>query len=185
MTETKRKTLAELQASEHVGLPESTFDLCVAGKLNLERERIQTELNEAMNAPKSTRVGSKSQTKRLNDEHEKLIAQMSEFMVELLLRAKEPHVWRKWIAANPAREDNDLDEQVGYNVDALADSLRDFVITVNGEPLTDEWWTLISGAVAPGDEWRLTNRVIGLHAGSVEVPKSLTGLLKSRESNDD
>lgn len=185
MTATKRKTLAELKASQYVGLPETSFDLCVAGKLNLERERIQIALRAELDAEKSPRVGSKSATKKLNDEHEKLIEQMSEFLVTLKLRAKHPKVWRDWRAANPARENDDLDEQVGYDVDALTDSLRDFVISVNDEPVTDEWWDLITEAAAPGDWWRLTERVIGLQTGSVEVPKSLTGYLKSRESEDD
>lgn len=185
----KRKTLDELEADPSVGLPETEYEFCVAGSMNAERERIQTELFEEAakeeRASSSRRMNQPSRVNELNAEHEKLIKRMSPYLVTIKFRAKLPHEWRDWRLAHPKREGDELDEKVDLNVDALSADLRSFIVSVNEEPMSDRWWAIISKAMAPGDEWAMTNRVIGLHSGVNAVPKSLTALLQSRANDGD
>lgn len=186
MTAAKPKTLAELRESPDVGLPEQTYALCMSGKLNAEMQRVSDAIEEAVAADdQPKRLGAKSQVMKLNDEREKLRVRMAEHEVTVRFRAKPAHVWRKWVSSHPVREDNDLDERLGYNVDALQDSVSDYIVDVNGAPLADGDWQFMLDNAAPGDLWRMAAIVRGLHESGVAIPKSWTGLLKSRESDDE
>lgn len=178
----KPKTLDELAADPLVGLPTSNYEFCIAGGLNTEMEEIDEALNDAVAAQGPTRLnGTSPEVTRLNNRREKLRKQMAEYTVTLTFRAKPGHEWRRWVSQHPARKDDELDEQLGFNVDALSDSVRDYVVSINGEPVTDQWWQMIADNAAPGNIWKMTAIVRNLHQREMVVPKSLTSLLQSRE----
>jgi sulfur carrier protein ThiS len=193
------KSLAELRKSPHVGRPEQEFHLCVAGKLNVEFDRIETEIERLLeeNPPTARtdedgeptgpprRLGQKQLHPRVkkqldekNARREELRAEMAEHTVVLLLRARPDGEWRNWVNEHPPREDNRLDERAGHDVDALIEDLRTnpraYVVAVNGEAYTDDDWAFIWSSTADGDQWRMATTVRGLHLTGVDVPKSLT-----------
>lgn len=114
----------------------------------------------------------------LNGRREELREEMREHTVTLLLRAMESGEWRRWVQDNPARDGDKADERAGFNIDALLDVLandpRRFVVSINGDPYSDDDWTDVVWAnAADGDKWRLAAAVRLLHQGGVEIPKSL------------
>lgn len=179
------KSLAELRKSPHVGLPERTYPLCVAGKLSAEFDRLEAELDEALRdeISRSKRMGSKSRVDEVNERREELRREMAEHEVVLRFRAKPSATWREWVNDNPPRDDNNLDKQAGLDVDALTDSLRDYVVSINGEDFTDDDWSFCIANAAPGDIWRMTALVLSLHQQGLDVPKSLNGWLATRRQS--
>lgn len=196
------KSLADLRKSEHVGRPETTFPICVAGKLNAEFDKIDYELDQLLKNPRNTpasadsdapqpprRMGQKGIDPRvheLNARRDELREIMADHIVTLHLRAREDGHWRAWVNDNPPRDDNRLDERAGHNVDALVDWIRDnprdIVTAINDAAYDDEDWAFIWGNAADGDKWRLAATVRGLHQAGVDVPKSLTPWLPSPKS---
>lgn len=146
------KSMAELMTSPDSGLPERTFDICVAGKLVAELTaadevlvEIETEI-EQIKADAREQEGEFKPKRRMAAKprvvelQEKAKAQgavvdairdrMAEHEIPLLVRAKEPGVWQQFIDAHPARDKDD--DRAGYTRDAkfaaLAcniDALRD------------------------------------------------------------
>lgn len=176
------KSLAELRKSPHVGLPEKTYPLCIAGKLNAEFDKIEAELNDELVSEmgRPQRVADKSRVDELNARREELRAEMADHEVELRFRGKPSATWREWVNEHPAREDNQIDKQAGFDVDALTDQLRDYVVAINGEDYTDDDWSFCITNASAGDMWKMTALVIGLHQQGVDIPKSLTGWLETR-----
>lgn len=193
------KTLAELRKSPHVGRPETEFTICIAGKLNAEFDQIDHELDQILNeqpttpadpdAPKPPgrmgRRGTNPETQKriteLNERREELRTVMADHKIPLRLRAREDGTWRTWVNEHPPRPDNTIDEGAGHDVDALITDIRThgdrYVVTINGDPYTAEAWAFVWTNAAPGDQWRLTAVVRGLHQSVVDVPKSLTPYL--------
>lgn len=187
MPAAKPKTLAELLESPDVGLPETTYKLCLSAKLAAEFDRIDAAITDALDEERTSakRLGSKSTVMKLNEQREALRAKMAEHQVEVRLRAKPVHDWRRWVNAHPSREDNDLDDRLGYNADALQESVPEYVVDVNGAELANGEWDKLAAVAAPGDLWRLAALVRGLHETGAAVPKSSTSWLKSQLSDDD
>ena len=200
------KSIADLRKSPHVGRPETEFSLCVAGKLNVEFDRIEAEIDRILNeSPRRTTTGedgeptgppgrlgrrggmdpaTRKRLDKLNTDREALRAEMAEHMVTLHLLAREDGAWRAWKAENPPRDDNRLDQAVDYDTDALIDTIRDhprdYVTAINGDSYTDDDWSFIWSNAAEGDKWRLSAVVRGLHQSGVDVPKSLTAWLANQ-----
>lgn len=176
------KSLAELRNSPHVGLPEWTYPLCVAGKLSAEFDKIDAEIEEALaeDFQKPRRNAEKPRTHKLNQRREELRKQMAEHEVELRFRARPNDKWREWVNDHPPREDNRVDERAGLDVDALTARLRDYAVSINGEDITDDDWSFCISNAAPGDMWRMTALVLKYHQQGVDIPKSLTGWLETR-----
>ena len=192
------KSLADLRKSEHAGRPETIFQLCVAGKLNAEFDRIDYELDQLLQGepePRPTsdddaptgppeRLGRRGKRRRnprideLNTRREELRGLMADHMVDLHLRAREDGHWRQWVNDHPPREDNRVDARAGHDVDALIDHIRDnprlYVTAINDEAYSDEDWAFVWDNASEGDKWRLAASVRGLHQAGVDVPKSLT-----------
>lgn len=187
MPASKPKTLAELLESPDAGLPEQTYKFCLSAKLNAEFERIDAEIDDALAAESGARkrVGEKSAVMTLDAEREKLRARMADHQVTIRLRARPAHEWRRWVEKHPAREDNDLDGRLGFNADALQESVPQYIVDVNGEPLANGQWEKLADIAAPGDLFRLAGIVRELHGSGAQIPKSLTGYLKKQVSDAD
>lgn len=189
------KSLDEILDSPDVGLPERVFPMCVAGKLNAEFDQVEAELDELLEEeavkksaketgqarPTRVGLGRNPRIKELDEKREALRKRMVEHTVDLLLRGKPDHEWRKWKNANPPRDDSRSDARAGYNLDALTEVLRtsprEYVESINDAGYTDEQWAKIMAAAAPGDMWRLTAEVHDMHDRAVSVPKSLSAWL--------
>lgn len=203
------KSLADLRKSPHVGRPETEFTLCVAGKLNAEFDRIEAEIDRLLEENPPARTSSdddgeptgppgrlglkgglhpkvKKQLDERNARREELRVEMADHTVTLLLRARPDGAWRDWVNSNPPRDDNRLDDRAGHDVDALIEAIRssprDYVAQVNGEAYTDDDWTFIWSNASDGDQWRLAAAVRGLHLSGVDVPKSLTDWLATKQN---
>lgn len=194
------KSLDELMQSPHVGRPETEFPLCVAGKLNAEFDRIDSELDRLLSSTPDPdtggesgpvpRVGQKTsnpRVKKLDTRREELRALMAEHMVTLLMRAREEGAWRAWKQDHPPREGDRGDERAGFNLDDLIVDIRDhprnWVAAINGEPYTDEQWKFVWGNTSDGDQWRLAAVARQLHTTGVDIPKSLSTWLSTRTSS--
>lgn len=194
------KSLAELRASEAVGLPERTKSLCLSQKL-IGRVQALTEEREALridaaaanpeDPARPQRLGEGPDHDRIaaiEVELESVWSEMREHTGELLLRGVTSGEWRRWAQAHPARRaqegssdspqwiTNPLDEQYGYgyvNVDDLLGTLGQYAAAWNGEPLAEGDWDFIANRAAPGDLKSIVTEIVKMHEGEgVRAPKA-------------
>ena len=196
------KTLAELRTSPNVGLPQTDYALCLAGKLNRTIAILGVELNELEarlakipapdpDAPRKpttmldvdprTELDEEIAAKRA--EYDVAVEGMEEELSPVLLTAKDGGKWEEWVEANPAREDNELDMRVGFNLRALQAVLHEHIVTISEQPLVPGDWEFIVENAAPGDLRQMALTVWRLQTGSVRVPKSLTPSKVAPESD--
>lgn len=177
-----KKTLAELRASKHVGLPRTAYAACLAAPLLVRLRELDYEIAAIPPPPDPDatkprrRAGQpdpavEDQKKRdaLVAERAQVIEDMEEHLVEIILVAKDEFTWREWKNAHPARDLVAEDEQAGCNFDALLAELPTHILEVNGEDLGDHWeWLRTS--VAPGELEQMAFRVVDLHQVGVKIP---------------
>jgi hypothetical protein len=192
------KTLAELRATAKVRLLEWTHDICLAQDIVAHVQTLAEEKRELEVALLGESAdGETKKPRRANDprrvrvrEIDKELADLYEEMREssgvLLMRAIPAGEWRRWVDENPARVEkrddqnrpilNPLDEQyvAGLcNADALANSLRRFVVSWNGEAVTDEDWSYLLENAASGDIKAMCQTVVARHEGpGARAPKA-------------
>jgi hypothetical protein len=192
-----KKSLADILASPDVGLPETVFPLCLAGKLRAEMERLQeaalvaegeakAALEEAQaqrdgeGGGKPARMGAVSPVTAKRqaadaawEAFEAVLDRRKAATVAVRFRAFPPGEWREWRAANPAREDNqdDLTEMRGHcSTDALMSALFAFVVDGNGEQITEHQWAQMVSTVAARDMVDAAKAVLALHEAQVRDP---------------
>jgi hypothetical protein len=137
--------------------------------------------------PKMTRLReAEARLKAIPDDLAVVHEEMREHTGELVMRAIPAGEWRRWVDENPARVEkrddqnrpilNPLDEQyvAGLcNADALANSLRRFVVSWNGEAVTDEDWSYLLENAASGDIKAMCQTVVARHEGpGARAPKA-------------
>jgi hypothetical protein len=189
------KSLAELRASTRVGLPERTYDLCLAQSLVAEAQSLESEKRDLLLAAETAaekgeprRVGQKPDP-RIDEIDARLAAlldEMAEHTGELRLRGVDAGSWRRWTDAHPARESgrdekgrpiiNAVDEAVAYGLcdaTALLADLGSYVVSWNGDPLGEGDWEFLANRAAPGDLNELCKIVVQLHETTgFRAPKS-------------
>jgi hypothetical protein len=195
-----------------VGLPEVEHPLCLAGKLRAEADRLReaavvAEVEaEAALAESQARADGEGKPKRIGEtgpavekraeadriaaEYEALLERREAATVRVRFRGKPPGVWRDWCDHHPPREDSTADEQEmrGHcNADALRDSLYEWVVDVNGEPVTEAKWQQIAELVAHRDLMDAAVAVLSLHEARVKDPGkgSLKAWLRTRRDATD
>jgi hypothetical protein len=184
------KTLAELRQSKRVGLPERTYQLCLAPKLVGEVQELISQLEDAEIAAEAQRSGDKaSKPKRVADKspvadlRAQLAAlrdEMAEHTGTLTLRGTTEGAWREWTDEHPPRDEHARDKAIAYgvcNADDLLDALDSYAVAWNGENLSPGDWEWIVSTAAPGDLKSLVQLVIAMHETTVDVPKLLSGSL--------
>lgn len=180
------KSLAELRASAHTKLPERTYSLCLAQGLigevqQLEEERAEIKIAAAGEEGQSKRPrrGGEGINPRLAEIDERLAElyeEMREHTGSLRLRALNSGKWRRWVDDNPARIAeygpkgepilNAIDVAAAYgycDASALAETLAEYVVTWNDEPLDAAGWAFIAETAAPGDLKELCKIVVQMH----------------------
>lgn len=120
------KSLAELQSSPDVGLPEKRVTVCVAARLVDELSKVDDELFEAVreienlrkqaaarregDAAPPQRLGNsdladlEAKAEGLAEKADGIRERIEENNVEILLRAKPRGDWRQWASRNPSRD---------------------------------------------------------------------------------
>ncbi|MCB9377016.1 MAG: hypothetical protein H6515_14270 [Microthrixaceae bacterium] len=179
-----KKTLAELRASKHVGLPRTAYAACLAAPLIVRLREIDYELDALPppadpDAPKPRRragqadpqVEADKKRAALDDERTAVLAEMDDHLVEVVLTAKDEFAWREWKDAHPPRDGVEEDGLAGCDFDALLAALPEHIITVNDEDVDDETWEWLRTTIAPGDVEQMAFRVVDLHRVGVQVPK--------------
>lgn len=193
------KPLAELRKSDHVGLPERSFSICVAGKLLALIEEKDEQFRKALEAEEAAprkRVGSKSKAQQYADEMQPLIEEMDEHTVHGVVRGIDSEVWRAWCAAHPAREGNTVDTRTFMGIcdsDALLTALaggrldeeHPLVVSLNGEKPTDGDWDFVWANAVHGDKMSLAKLVVSMHEQTVDIPKSRRDWLREFRSETD
>lgn len=179
------KSIAELRASNRVGLPERTYDLCLAQSLVAEAQSLENEKNEIIltaeaevenGQPKRQGQGPNPRLVEIDDRLADLFGEMVEHTGELRLRGTDAGTWRRWVDAHPAREVgrdekgrpivNPIDEAVAYgfcDASALLSDLGSYVVSWNGDPLGEGDWDFLANRAAPGDLNELCKIVVQLH----------------------
>ena len=179
-----KKTLAELRASKHVGLPRTAYAACLAAPLVVRLREIDYELDAIPPPPDpdalkprrragqpDPQVGNDKKRAALTDERDAVLAEMDDHLVEVILTAKDEFAWREWKDANPPRDGVAEDGMAGCNFDALLAELPAHIIAVNDEDLDDDNWDWLRVTIAPGDLEQMAFRVVDLHRVGVQVPK--------------
>jgi len=211
--EPKRKTLAELRKSQHVGPMERSTTICVAGALVAEYEELDTQYRIAReSAPEhiNRRVSDgPDEARRIAELMEPLHQQMLEHEVVVRLRRKPRTTWRReYVEAHPPRiqegkhtaychrdpDDEDAcsgclpnldDARHGVNIDDLADDVGEFVVALNGEPADrDDYDEIVAASASNGDLRRLARIVATMHEGEFSVPKSRLALHNEEMSSN-
>lgn len=184
------KSLAELRQSPRVGLPERTYQLCLASTLVGEVQTLVSELEDAeveaarnedeAKTSRPKRAGESSPTVEIRKRLGALQAEMAEHTGTLTLHGVTEGQWREWVDGNPAREGNDRDKAIAWNccnADALLDDLERYAKAWNGEDLKPGDWDFILSNAAPGDVKALVQIVVSMHEMAVNVPKLLSSSL--------
>ena len=195
------KSLAELRADGRVRLLEWTHDLCLAQDLvakvqTLAEEKKDIKIELAVD-PDGDVGGENKKPRRANDPRQVRLreiedelaatyAEMADHTGELVMRAIPAGEWRRWVEEHPARVEkrdeqnrpilNPLDEQYagGYcNADALADALRKFAVSWNGEPVSDDDWKYLLENAASGDVKAMCQTVVArMELPGARAPKA-------------
>lgn len=192
------KSIAELRKSPHVGLPERSYDLCLASTLTAEVQTLLSDLEDARAAAgaridddtpgKPKRMADGGAVKKIRARLTVVRDEMREHTGTLTLRGIDEGKWRLWVEAHPAREDSERDNRIahGYcNGDDLIDNLATFAAAWNGDPLKPAVydadgelvepgdWDWIRSKAAPGDLLELASLVVVMHESVIDVPKLL------------
>lgn len=185
------KLVAELEAADRA-LQDAYGELAVARR---EQER------RADGEARPLRMGEASPVPALEAEAEKraekvdaIRARMEDHTVTLHLRGKTNGEWRQWATAHPARDEDD--DKAGAardarwagglcNIDALVDTLGDYVQRYGDDPASDEWRDVAFSNAAPGDLTMLASRIVGMHEQGVDAGKSRVALLRDLRSATD
>lgn len=180
------KTIAEMRASQSVGLPERPVPICFAQKivaqvqsLNAEHDALMEKFAlEEAKAKRPIRAGEgrPARVEEILDELEVLFEEMREHTGTLTLRGISGGAWRRWVADHPVRQIgltdqgapiwNPVDEELAYgycNADALFDDLRTYAKAWNGDPVNDSDWEFILEFAAPGDLNEAVKTVVQMH----------------------
>lgn len=192
------RSLADLRKSEHVGLPERTYQVCLAPKLTGEVMRLVGELQDVTADAAAEQAGDgPARPKRMGDPpavaqlREQLAAvrqQMAEHTGTVTLRGTTDGLWRRWVDDNPPREDNARDVSVAYgicNADALLENLHAYAVAWNGDDLAAGDWEFLQANAAPGDLKEIARIIVAMHEATVDVPKLLTSSLGIRGAATD
>lgn len=185
------KSLVELRQSSRVGLPERSYQLCLAPKLVAEVQALVSQLEDAQIAAEAQREGDEgaAKPKRLGEKFEVveirtrlagLQQEMADHTGTLTLRGMTEGAWRLWVDEHPARKDNERDEALAYgmcNADALIDSMESFAHAWNGEPLGAGDWDFLRDNAAAGDIKAIAQLVVAMHETVVNIPKLLSSSL--------
>ena len=187
------KSLADLRKSDHVGLPERSYPICVAGRLLARFEELDEEFQKALKdedpGPRK-RVGTKDRAKQIAQEQQTLLDEMDEHTVHVTVRAVDSDVWRAWCAAHPAREGNVMDTRTFMSIcdsDALMADLAggDYVAAINGDKPAEGDWDFVWANAGHGDKLGLAKLVVSMHESTVDVPKSRLAWLREWRSETD
>lgn len=184
------KSLAELRQSPRVGLPERSYELCLASALVSEVQSLLAELEHVAateaaqaegdeQAARPRRMGDGAESKRIRARLSDLYAEMSDHTGTLTIKGVTEGDWRLWVDAHPARKDNARDNNLAYglvNIDALVDDLARFASAWNGEPFGPGDWDFIGANASPADLRAIAQLVVAMHEGAVDVPKWLNSL---------
>jgi len=192
------KSLADLRASEHIGLPERTYQMCLAPRLTGEVQSLVSELADAeLDAAAAANGDGPAKPKRMGDPPAvakikarlaEVQADMAEHTGTLTLRGTTEGLWRRWVDDHPAAEDNKRDMSVAYGIcsaDALVDGLDQYAVAWNGVPLNAGDWEFLRSNAAPGDLKEIARVVVAMHETTVDVPKLLTRSLGIRSAAND
>lgn len=179
--------LADMLAEEP-SMPTSLHYVCLDGQAVVEFERLEREkaLILAEKGPAKIRKASEEapppdpRIVAIDEQMDKLDDRRRGRSGDLTLRATDGGAWTRWIAANPAREDNDLDNRValGYcNAEALINDLGKYVETWDGgdgpEPIDAPAWEKLAVRLNPKTLHDLATGVVRLHAVAwAALPKS-------------
>lgn len=190
------KSLAELRTSPRTGLPERSYQLCVAAALVAEVESLMSHLEDIRTTELAQADGDESRTKpkRMGDSPEsaKIRARLTEMQAELsehtgtlTLRGVTEGEWRLWCDEHPARDEVQRDEDIAYgfcNADDLIDSLEKYAHAWNDEPLKAGDWAWLVSTCAPGDIRGIASVVVQMHETVVNLPKLLSNSLATLDA---
>lgn len=183
-------TLAELRARKSKALPTHaqtiTLDqelIADVQRLEAERADLQVDVRrvgqdgERTGPPPKAGEGSAipARIEEINAELETLYDRIRESEGELILRGISGGEWQQWKDDHPPRDGNVTDQRIGWGIlnatDLLADLGR-FVVSWDGEEITEADWPLLADQMPPGDLRDLVVAVVDMHERSgVRIPK--------------
>lgn len=190
--------LSEMRAAGVSRRPTRTIEICLAQDLVAEAESLGREKLDLMvaagrtpdaEAPRKLSEGAlPPRVAEIDARLEAIYDEMRDHTGTLLLEAEAPGAWQRWKDEHGPRIDAtddgqridplDLDIAGGYcNGPDLFARLRDFVVSWNDEPVTDEDWDYLLDNAAGGDLKDACRRVIDMQeAGGSQAPKSRSPL---------
>lgn len=160
--------------------PEQIVSLCLDGALVAEAEKLELEIEEAgKKLTADRRITSVNPVielnKKLAEVYEKQKANTAVFKLRGLRRAQ----WDELKTANPARKDSRVDDQYGYNVDAIIDAAMStegtiVEVTENGEAaeFTHRDWEAFAADLTRGQWAEFQLPIIELNGALPSVPFS-------------
>lgn len=194
----KKLSLAELRQSPATGLPQRSYELCVATKLLAEMQSLAAELDtlqpevdedgKPVGPPKRMGDRNSIRAREIRARMTVLDAEIGEHTGTLVVEAVEPGKWLLWVNAHPAREGNQRDLLVGRGVcnsDDLRAELGTYALTWNGDPIQAGDWDFIESKAGGGDLDEIARLVVTMHATAVDIPKLRRDLLAFRGSAND
>lgn len=169
--------------------PERRVEICLDGSLVAEYERVQAELETARRNAISDRRINNDPVKKLEIRSAELYKAQEDSTLVLTIRALPRATWSAIKEANPPRDDHNVDESLGYNVDsAVANAmLTNGAIALaeqQGEPVefTAEDWAGIVDDLSDGQWQEVQTAVASANGGRPQVPFSQSGFKLMQDS---
>lgn len=153
---------------------------CLRGDLQVEWERLDTELTELRQRSVNTLAGNNPAEAELAESIGALEAKMASSTVTVRLESVGRRPWRELVAGHPPREEHAGDRVVGHNQETFYDAL---VAACMVQPdLDGERMERFLDKLTPYQYDLLTNTAWGLNRRDVAVPFSHTASLINTRS---
>lgn len=195
------KSLAELRAEPPKARPTRSVPICLAPNLVAELQELIEELDTlptvetdedgvTRNADGTARKmaqGEAPHAVAVRARMAELLDEMSEHEGDMRLQAGDEGVWRRWVNAHPAREEDepghqrDLQVAGGYcNADDLIETLGTYAHSWNGDPLAaGDWDAIFKDNISGPDKKKLAENVIAMYESRLDFRQWRSGLSDS------
>ncbi|WP_413455998.1 hypothetical protein ACLQ8T_05820 [Glutamicibacter sp. FR1] len=169
--------------------PERRVEICLDGSLVSEYEAVQAELEDARRNAISDRRLNNDAVNKLEIRSAELYKAQEESTLVFTLRALPRATWAGIKEANPPRDDNNVDESLGYNVNEVVAKAMLTEGTIarveqQGEPVefTTEDWAGIVDDLSDGQWQEVQTAVASANGGRPQVPFSQSGFKLMQDS---
>lgn len=173
-----KPSLDDLLAS--AALPEKTVEVYLAGRVVAEIEEAERELRDQR--ANAQTMADRGRTRQIAERIEALRAEMQSSALVVRLRGLNRKAWAALLAEHPPRRDQDVDKQLGYNVDTFFPALIRACII---DPVLDDaQWEQLDAVLSSSQYDALADAALAVSRRKVDVPFSFAASATLQNSDE-